>query len=148
MKKMVLHFDSGMIEKDWMCQKGTEWYPDLEKRREAVLKALGLPPLPEPVSIIMDFEAQTVELAFLGDDKSVQTISDMGKRESAVLKALDYEYVDMGNAVGLVEAFMNGMVSKKTFEMGMGIEGLRNEKNPLISEFLKRLEQQSGEGSE
>lgn len=135
MKRLKLLFDEGKIELHMDGQNGTEWIDYTELKNE-VCSYFGLP---ADISILsLDFEAG--ELSYVSRGTTMRTVIEgLAKQEGDVFNMLGYEYADMGNVAGIVDAFTAGQISEKSFQALLGIEGLQNEKNPAITAFLEML---------
>ena len=111
-------------------QVGTEYVPDLQEKRGAILEALGQPDQNIPV-LELDFETGRM-VPDLGR-------TDLQSRFGAVYSAAGYEMTDLSNAVGIVEALMEGKIPRGLFEKLMEMEAGSNAANADISLFLDML---------
>lgn len=111
-------------------QVGTEYVPDLQNKRGAILEALGQPDQSIPV-LELDFETGRMVPDF--------GLTDLQSRFNAVYSAAGYEMTDLSNAVGIAEALMAGKIPRGLFEKLMELEAGANEANADISIFLDMM---------
>lgn len=135
MKQVRLLFDEGKIELHMGEQNGIEWIDYSELKKEVCTYF----DLPSDISILeIDFEAE--ELSYESKGTTTRTVMQgLTNREQEVFQMLGYEYADMGNVADIVDAFMAGQISEQSLHTLLGIEGLENEKNPMIAAFLELL---------
>lgn len=138
MKQVRLLFGEGKIELNMGEQNGIERI-DYSELKEKVCTYFDLP---INISVLeLDFEAE--ELGYESEGAMTRTtMQGMASQEQEIFQMLGYEYADMGNVVDIVDAFISGQVSEGAFRAMLGIEGLQNEKNPAITEFLEMLRDQ------
>lgn len=135
MKQVKLLFPESKIELHMGGQNGTEWidYAELKNKVCAYFN------LPTDISLLgLDFE--TEELYYELEGTVTKTVMQgLANQEQEVFQMLGYEYADMSNVADIVDAFTAGQISEQSFHTMLGIEGLENDKNPVIAAFLELL---------
>lgn len=141
MKLLTMWFDKGSLEFNYPTQIGTESY-DFAELKQGVCEMFSAPLSSSMLEL--DFERESVKYQD-GNIIITELRPGLKAEEEKVLSFLGYADVDMDNTIGLVEALLNGEMSKTLFQLLMNIEGMSDDPNQGIKELLKGLEEQRGE---